>query len=59
MFLYADTLFKQGDAKRAKDFYLTLRGQLSDKELKATATKKIALCNRQLKLPERDGISGE
>ncbi len=59
MFLYADTLFKQGDAKRAKDFYLNLRGQLSDKEQKATATKKIALCNRQLKLPERDGIVGD
>ena len=59
MFLYADTLFKQGDAKRAKDFYLNLRGMLADKELKATATKKIALCNRQLKLPERDGITGD
>ncbi len=59
--LYADTIFKQGDAKRAKDNYLNLRSSLADKDkdLKATVTKKIATCNRQLGLAERDGIKGD
>jgi hypothetical protein len=59
--LYADTIFKQGDAKRAKDNYINLRSSLSDKDkdLKATVTKKIATCNRQLGHPERDGIKGD
>jgi hypothetical protein len=59
--LYADTIFKQGDAKRAKDNYINLRSSLTDKDkdLKATVTKKIATCNRQLGLAERDGIKGD
>jgi serine/threonine protein kinase len=60
--LYGDTIFKQGDAKRAKDNYLNLRATLltaGDKDMKATVTKKIALCNKQLGLPERDGIHGD
>jgi hypothetical protein len=53
--LYADTIFKQGDVKRAKDNYLVLR-RTADKDLKSVITKKIALCNQTLGLPERDGI---
>ncbi len=56
--LYADTIFKQGDVKRAKDNYLVLR-KTADKDLKSVITKKIALCNQTLGLPERDGIKGE
>ncbi|HSN27809.1 MAG TPA: protein kinase, partial [Kofleriaceae bacterium] len=56
MFLYADALFKGGDFKRAKDVYTGLRGKVSG-DKKATATKKIALCNQKLGLPERDGVT--
>ncbi len=54
--LYADTIFRQGDVKRAKDNYISLRALSSDKEFKATVTKKIALCNNKLNLPERAGV---
>jgi len=54
--LYADTIFRQGDVKRAKDNYISLRSLSSDKDFKATVTKKIALCNIKLNLPERDGV---
>ena len=54
--LYADTIFRQGDVKRAKDNYISLRTLSSDKDFKATVTKKIALCNNKLNLPERDGV---
>jgi hypothetical protein len=54
--LHADAIFKQGDAKRAKDNYISLRALAGDKEFKATVTKKIALCNNKLGLAERDGI---
>ncbi len=54
--LYADTIFRQGDVKRAKDNYVSLRALSGDKEFKATVTKKIALCNKQLGLAERDGV---
>lgn len=56
LLLRADTIFKQGDFKRAKDNYVTLRAMFSDPDLRATVTKKIALCNKQLGLPERDGM---
>jgi len=56
MFLYADAFYKGGDFKRAKDVYIGLRGKVSG-DKKATATKKIALCNQKLGLPERDGVT--
>jgi len=56
LMLYADTIYRQGDVKRAKDNYVSLRALTSDKEFKATVTKKIALCNKQLGLAERDGV---
>ncbi|MEO8844622.1 MAG: hypothetical protein ABI591_30725, partial [Kofleriaceae bacterium] len=57
LMLHADVIFKQGDTKRAKDNYISLRALAGDKEFKATVTKKIALCNNKLGLAERDGIS--
>ncbi len=55
--LYADALFKQGDYKRAKDFYIGLRKQYAgEKKQLAQLTKKISACNQKLKLPENDGI---
>ncbi|MBA3394755.1 MAG: protein kinase [Deltaproteobacteria bacterium] len=56
MFLYADALFRKGDPERAKLIYLNLRKKLTGDE-RATATKKIAACNKALKLPEADGIT--
>ncbi|MEP6861217.1 MAG: protein kinase, partial [Deltaproteobacteria bacterium] len=56
LLLYADTIFRQGDPKRARDNYISLRALTGDREFKATVTKKIALCNKQLGLPERDGV---
>jgi len=56
MFLFADAVFRQGDYARAKKLYISLRGKVNG-ELKATATKKIAACNKALKLPEADGIT--
>jgi serine/threonine protein kinase len=55
MFLFADAVFRQGDYARAKKLYLSLYGKAVG-EQKATALKKIAACNKQLKLPEGDGI---
>jgi serine/threonine protein kinase len=56
MFLYGDALFKGGEYKRAKDVYVGLRGKTTG-DKKASATKKIALCNAKLGLVERDGVS--
>jgi TolA-binding protein len=55
MFLYADALFRKGELERAKKLYITMRGKVTG-EQRATATKKIAACNKALKLPEADGI---
>ena len=58
--LYADTIYKQGDVKRAKETYLLLRKNATiDKDTKSVITKKIALCNQTLGLAERDGIKGD
>jgi serine/threonine protein kinase len=54
--LYADALFKQGDVKHAKEFYILMRKNLSGDD-KGLATKKIAACNQALGLPEHDGIT--
>ena len=56
LMLHADVIFKQGDTKRAKDNYISLRALAGDKDFKATVTKKIALCNNKLGLAERAGI---
>jgi serine/threonine protein kinase len=55
LLLYADTIYKQGDIKRAKDNYIMLR-RTADKETKTVLTHKIATCNQTLGLPERDGL---
>jgi cytochrome c-type biogenesis protein CcmH/NrfG len=55
-FLYGDALFRKGEYERAKKVYISLRGRTSG-ENKATATKKIAACNKALKLPDADGIT--
>jgi hypothetical protein len=54
--LYAEALFKQGDYKRAKDFYIGLR-KVSPDAKKKILEKKIAACNAKLSLPARDGIT--
>jgi serine/threonine protein kinase len=55
--LYADALFKQGDFKRAKDFYIGLRKQFEKEPKKqAMIAKKITACNQKLKLADNDGI---
>jgi serine/threonine protein kinase len=55
MFLYGDAWYRQGDYARAKEIYTTLRKNVSGDD-KATAAKKIAACNKMLKLPESDGV---
>jgi serine/threonine protein kinase len=56
--LYADALFKQGDYRRAKDFYINLRKLTTGEPKKAAQlAKKIAACNQKLKLPDNDGIN--
>ncbi|HEX5064013.1 MAG TPA: serine/threonine-protein kinase, partial [Kofleriaceae bacterium] len=55
--LYADALYKQGDYKRAKDFYIGLRKQFNGEPKKqAQVAKKITACNQKLKLPDNDGL---
>jgi serine/threonine protein kinase len=56
--LYADALFKQGDFKRAKDFYINLRKLTTGEPKKAAQlAKKITACNQKLKLPDNDGVN--
>jgi TolA-binding protein len=55
MFLYGDAWYRQGEYGRAKEIYMTLRKSLGGDD-RATATKKIAACNKALKLPETDGV---
>jgi TolA-binding protein len=55
MFLYGDALYRQGAFKRAKDIFIGLHKKLAGDE-KATAQRKVAACNRALKLPESDGV---
>jgi hypothetical protein len=56
MVLYGDALFKNGEYKRAKDVYIGLRAKVTG-DRRASATKKIALCNQKLGLAERDGVT--
>ncbi|HEX7838284.1 MAG TPA: serine/threonine-protein kinase, partial [Kofleriaceae bacterium] len=55
-FLYADALYRQGELERAKEFYKGLYKQLGGND-RALAAKKIVACNKQLKLPDSDGIN--
>ena len=55
MFLYGDALYRLHEYDRAKNIYVGLRKGLSSDE-RATATKKIAACNKALKLPDADGV---
>ena len=57
-FLYGDALFRLGEYKRARDVFVGLYKALQD-DAKATAQRKVAACNRQLKLPEMDGLVGK
>ena len=54
--LVGDALYKEGEFTRAKQFYIVVRG-LVQGDKKAAATKKIALCNAELHLPERLPVS--
>jgi tetratricopeptide (TPR) repeat protein len=54
-FLYGDALYRQGEYKHAKEYYLTLRTKVRGDD-RTTATKKIAACNKALNLPDGDGI---
>jgi hypothetical protein len=54
--LYADALAKQGDYKRAKDFYIGLRKTASPAQ-KKIIDKKISACNAKLGLGAKDGIT--
>ena len=55
MFLYGDALYRLHEYDRAKNIYVGLRKGLSGDE-RATASKKIAACNKALKLPDADGV---
>jgi serine/threonine protein kinase/TolA-binding protein len=55
MFLYGDAWYRQGEFLRAKEIYITLRKTVTGDD-RATTTKKIAACNKALKLPEADGV---
>jgi hypothetical protein len=55
-FLYADALFRQAQYSRAKGIYQKLRAELRGDQ-RAMAQKKIAACNKELNLPEGDGIN--
>ena len=56
MLLYGDALFRQGEFARAKTIYLGVRKILTGEE-RANTVKKIARCNKELKLPESDGVT--
>jgi len=55
MLLYGDALYRQGNYERAKNVFIGKLKALSGDE-RATTAKKIALCNKALKLPESDGV---
>ena len=55
MMLYGDSLYRQGEYNRAKNVYTGLRKSLTGDD-RFEAGKGIQRCNKQLKLPENDGI---
>ena len=54
-FLFADALYKEGQFARAKNVYNSIYNNQKGEE-KTAAEKKIKACNRELKLPEADGV---
>ncbi|HEX2692292.1 MAG TPA: protein kinase [Kofleriaceae bacterium] len=56
LMLYGDALYLQGEHARAKNVYVLQRKNLTGDEW-SEATRKIALCNRALKLPDGDVTS--
>ena len=54
-FLFADALYKEGEYGRAKNVYNSIYNNQKGDE-KTAAEKKIKACNRELKLPEADGV---
>jgi TolA-binding protein len=54
-FLLGDTLYRQGDYKHAKEYYLALHVEVRGDD-RAIAMKKVAACNKMLRLPDDDGI---
>jgi serine/threonine protein kinase len=55
MMLYGDALYRQGEYGRAKNVYTGLRKGLTGDD-RIEAAKGIQRCNKQLKLPESDGV---
>jgi TolA-binding protein len=55
MFLYGDVWYRKGEYVRAKEIYITLRRTVAENE-RAIATKKVAACNKELRLPDNDGV---
>jgi serine/threonine protein kinase len=55
MFLYGDALYRLHEYARAKSIYVGLRKDLTGDD-RAVAARKIASCNKLLKLPENDSI---
>jgi tetratricopeptide (TPR) repeat protein len=55
MFLYSDAWYRQGEFLHAKELYITIRKSVVGDD-RATATKKVAACNKALNLPEADGV---
>jgi len=56
IFLYADTLYVQSQYARAKVIYQKLHSELNGYP-REIAAKKIAACNKELNLPQADGIN--
>ncbi|HEU4728366.1 MAG TPA: protein kinase [Kofleriaceae bacterium] len=56
LLLYGDAYFSQHEYARAKDIYNNLRKTLQGDD-RAAAIRKIVACNKELKLPEQDGLS--
>ena len=52
--LYGDTLFATGETQRAKLIFIALRHQTAGAA--PELVKRIVACNRQLRLPDRDGL---
>jgi serine/threonine protein kinase len=55
LLLYGDAIVKQGDVKRAKDIFVGLRKQFAGDD-RTLATRKIVACNKELRLPDLDGV---
>jgi TolA-binding protein len=53
--LYGDAIFRSGDFTRAKQIYLGVLASVPA-DHRVMLAKKVVLCNKQLQLPERDGL---